>query len=835
MPADLRKSGSWHDRQFDLDYVTYQQYAAPLAPLVDGAQVTVVSRNGKQLIVGGAYYPGLRSTEPPQLTAAQAVALASDLRGGLSSLPDAVRGLATRRSGLRLDPESGRLFYLVATAAPGNNGYQEIDAQNGTLLAAWGGVDQISAGQGVGVKGDTKTLSTSPFGDLTSIVSGHRVLKSTNGNFITYNAGGGSSISGNQVMSDATLGDDDKWSDPTQAAGVDAQYYAALTVQFYSQELGYDWLNDCIVDNPHGTLAWPSEVRSVVHYDNTPNSVPYNNAFWDEQLFYMVYGDGSTVDRPLSAGQDVVSHELSHAVTQCNSNLAYQYQSGALNESFSDIMATAAEFIMEEPNSSNCWRRQGQTGCADWLIGEDLAKTASGAVIRNLADPESEGQPSHFEDRVAQSCSASSSNDYCGVHTNSGIPNHAFYLLANGGRNARCSGPSDPKDDCDVMVPPTTVDHATKIFFSGFKTLTSNATMCDARNSTIAAATVLYPSSVTDIAATILAWQAVGLGDNCDGSITPPAAFTISLSTPTIPLASGNTGSSQLSLDRNTDNTIISFSVDEVGPATVGLSPASNPPNDSSGAQINVTADGNAADGIYPVLVTATGQAQTHYTALSMVIDAEPPSAAVTGVGFVAMATVTTGGSIPLSITWTATDGESGIASKELDHSPNGSGWVSIGTTSPTTYPATFGPHQFQVVATDGVGNDTTSAAFIRSLSAFQETGNGVVYTGTWSTNSQATPWGTTKYSIKRRATATLTFTGNAVVWIAQRGPKRGVANVFVDGVKTHVDLYSSTLAERRVVFMATNLSASQHTITIKVKATYHRPRVDVDGFFVLN
>jgi hypothetical protein len=121
----------------------------------------------------------------------------------------------------------------------------------------------------------------------------------------------------------------------------------------------------------------------------------------------------------------------------------------------------------------------------------------------------------------------------------------------------------------------------------------------------------------------------------------------------------------------------------------------------------------------------------------------------------------------------------------------------------------------------------------VRTLTGFQETA--LTYTGTWSTNTTANPWGTTRYSRQRRATATLTFTGTDVVWIAQRGPKRGVANVFVDGVKTHVDLYSTTLTERRVVFIATGLSPGQHTIKIKVKGTSGRPRVDVDGILVLS
>lgn len=848
VPADLRKTASRHDPNFNLDYVSYQQYAAPLGPLVDGGQVTIVSRNGKQLLVGGAYYPGLRSQRAAGLSAAQALQVAADVRGGLASLPDGIREVATQRTSLRLDPVSGRLFYLVATAAPANNGYQQIDAQTGDLLGAWGGVDQINAGQGVGVKADTKTLTTSPFNVVGALTSndGNYLLKSADGNFITYNANGSNAITTNPVMTDSGNGNNDIWQGASQAAGVDAQYYAALTVQFYSDELGYDWLNDCAVDTdpnpnnqPHGTYGWPYQVRSVVHFDASPNSVPYDNAFWDDQLYYMVYGDGSSTDRPLSAGQDVVSHELSHAVTQCTGNLKYRSESGALNESFSDIMATAAEFIMEEPLSSNCRLRPGQTECGDWLVGEDLARTASGAAIRDLADPGAEGQPSHFADRSFQgwspgSCSAGS--DYCDVHRNSGIPNHAFYLLAHGGRNARCSGPTDPKADCDVVVPPTSLDHATKIWFAGLTTLTGDATMCDARNATIAQASVLYPTSVTDIAATILAWQAVGLGDNCDTSTD----FRVSLSDPTVALQPAGSGTTHLNLVRGGiggDQGDIHYSVDRVGPATVAANPVVNLGPDSSGSEIGITADSNAADGIYPILVTATGVGAPHYTAATFVVDTTGPISSVNSVGFFsgAGAEVSPTGDIDLTITWSASDSASGVASAQLNHSPNGSGWTYVGPGSPIQYSVTAGPHQFQVWAIDAAGNDTTSAAFVRTLTGYQETSGSIVYTGKWLTSTVGTDWGNTKYSTRRRASATLTFTGTSVVWIAQRGPKRGVANVFVDGVKTHVDLYAGSLTERRVVFIASNLAAGTHTIKIKVKATYRRPRVDVDGFFVLS
>ena len=806
---------SWHDARFSLDYRRYQQYAAPLGTFVDDAQLTVVSRAGEQLIVGGAYYPAARSIRPPALSVANALAVAADERGGLNELPQSVRGLATRRAHLRLDPESGSLFYLVATGAPGANRYQQIDAHTGELLDAWSGVDQVSPGQGVGVKGDTKTLTPGTFASVGDLTNGSNQLQSPDGKFVTYNANFSASPNyPTTPMSDT----DNTWTGSAQAAAVDAQYYAALTVEFYRQQFGWDWFDSC-------SDLYGNAVRSVVHYGRD-----YDNAFWDDIRFHMVYGDGSSTDRALSAGQDVVAHELTHGVTQCRADLRYRNQSGALNEAISDIMATASEWTLEEQPSSNCRLAPGQTECADWLLGEDLARTASGAVIRNLADPEAEGQPSHFEDRVFIGTNVDSG----GVHYNSGIINHAYYLLVKGGRNARCSGPTDPHADCDVVVPPTSPDHAQQVFFSAFGMLTYDATMCDARNLIVAAAQTLYPGSVTDLAAVLLAWQAVGLGEAlCDSHND----YAISLADPTIELAPGASGQLQLDLVRHLEAGEINFSVDKVAPATVGSpNPSSNSSGDGS-SQIPVDADSNAADGTYPILVTATGSGEPHYAAAALVIDAGGPTVGVNNVRFVPMTTVTTSGVIPVRVTWSAYDAGSGVASAELDHSPNGTGWLAIpgASSSPTQYDTTAGPHQFQVIATDALGNSATSPALVCSLGEFQESAVTLKYAGSWSTFNSATAWGKTIFSKRRGAAATFTFNGTDVAWIAQRGPKRGVANVFVDGVKTHVDLYSSTLTERRVVFVAAGLAAGPHTIKIVVRATSGRPRVDVDGFFVLS
>ncbi|HEY8145803.1 MAG TPA: M4 family metallopeptidase [Kofleriaceae bacterium] len=108
-------------------------------------------------------------------------------------------------------------------------------------------------------------------------------------------------------------------------------------------------------------------------------------------------------DRVIS--EDVIGHEYTHAVINATSDLFYGYQSGALNESYADVMAELAE-------------NDGM-----WLMGEDTL----GGIIRNLADPPAKGQPDHSFDYVV------TSDDEGGVHSNSGIPNKAAWLITVGG------------------------------------------------------------------------------------------------------------------------------------------------------------------------------------------------------------------------------------------------------------------------------------------------------------------------------------------------------------------------------------------------------------------
>ncbi|MGH9367310.1 MAG: M4 family metallopeptidase [Thermoanaerobaculia bacterium] len=159
-------------------------------------------------------------------------------------------------------------------------------------------------------------------------------------------------------------------------------------------------------------------IDSTVHY-----GVEYDNAFWDGAQMVCGDGDGELFER-FTKSVDVIGHELTHGVTDSEAALEYRDQPGALNESFSDVFGSLVK-----------QRERKQTAAeADWIIGEGLfTLRVRGVGLRSLKSPGTayadpiignDPQPSHLSGYDA------SPEDNGGVHVNSGIPNHAFYLAA---------------------------------------------------------------------------------------------------------------------------------------------------------------------------------------------------------------------------------------------------------------------------------------------------------------------------------------------------------------------------------------------------------------------
>jgi Zn-dependent metalloprotease len=216
------------------------------------------------------------------------------------------------------------------------------------------------------------------------------------------------------------------------------------------------------------------DVVGSLHYDKN-----FNNAYWNSKQ--MVFGDGDGISfDSLANSLDVIAHELTHGVTEFTANFAYNNQSGALNESMSDVFACMVEQ----------WHLDQTSGQGDWILGQTIWPVGrKGAALRSLKAPGTayndpilgkDTQPAHMRDYNTTKA------DNGGVHLNSGIPNHAFYLAATslGGNSWDRAGQVwyktllDPriKPDCSFkQFAELTVDNAHTMFGEAVKDAVRNA------------------------------------------------------------------------------------------------------------------------------------------------------------------------------------------------------------------------------------------------------------------------------------------------------------------------------------------------------------------------
>ncbi|WP_413787108.1 M4 family metallopeptidase [Rossellomorea sp. YZS02] len=358
-----------------------------------------------------------------------------------------------------LAPEPGNWNYFVDAVTGDILGkVNEIhEAGNGAGKpggggGAVGGTDTV--GSGKGVLGDTKSLNTY----LSS--STYYLQDRTRGNGIfTYDASNRTRLPGS-LWADS----DNVFNASYDAAAVDAHYYAGTTYDYYK--------------NTHNRNSYDGNgaaLKSTVHYGRN-----YNNAFWNGQQ--MVYGDGDgSTFVSLSGGLDVIAHELTHAVTDTTADLIYQNESGAINESMSDIFGTLVEF---DANNN-----------PDWEIGEDIyTPNKSGDALRSMSDPAKYGDPDHYSVRYT------GTQDNGGVHINSGIGNKAAYLLSQGGTHY------------GVKVTGIGTAKTGKIYYRALtQYLTPTSNFSQLRSAAVQAATDIYGAGSAEVASVNAAYNAVGV------------------------------------------------------------------------------------------------------------------------------------------------------------------------------------------------------------------------------------------------------------------------------------------------------------------------------------
>jgi Zn-dependent metalloprotease len=239
----------------------------------------------------------------------------------------------------------------------------------------------------------------------------------------------------------------------------------------------------CQVYRRHAIDNRGMNLTALVHYLKN-----YTNAFWDPVEKRIVFGDGNDFFNPFTSALDIIGHEYTHGIIAHEAGLEYRGQPGALNESIADVFGSLIKQYHD-----------GQTADrADWLIGAGIfTAKVNGAALRSMKEPgsafddpvlEKDPQPAHMDYFVR------TKKDSAGVHINSGIPNHAFYLTAmNIGGNAW--------------------ERAGLIWYNTLcdKTLSRTVTFLRFANRTLTHADILFGRSSREREAVRDAWAAVGI------------------------------------------------------------------------------------------------------------------------------------------------------------------------------------------------------------------------------------------------------------------------------------------------------------------------------------
>lgn len=342
-----------------------------------------------------------------------------------------------------------------------------IDANNGEVLKNINEVCSVgpTTARAEDLHGKTQTINTYDNGSSFWLIDASQEMFDDSsvipygekGAIITYNA---RFVEFDETVPHHYQSDNNTWADK---AAVSAHHHAGICYEYYKETFNRNSING------NG-----GNIRSIVNLDLE------DNAGWNG--WGMLYGNGNNLFQrgSLAKALDVAAHEMSHGVIGNSAGLIYSFQSGALNESFADIFGVMVDR-------------------ADWLIGEDVIQSTvfRAGSMRNLADPNnglSKGQPGWQPAHMSQYLNYSDDCEDCdngGVHINSGIPNHAFYLFAtNVGK-----------------------DKAEQVYYAALtQYLTSTSQFIDCRLAVIAAAEQLYGTTVANAAAA--AFDAVGiLGD----------------------------------------------------------------------------------------------------------------------------------------------------------------------------------------------------------------------------------------------------------------------------------------------------------------------------------
>jgi bacillolysin len=462
-----------------------------------GSEIVRDSESGVARAIFGELTSDLAVETTPELSPEEAEARFTSLdAGALSGRPRLVI--------VPTDVGRHRLAYEGVVSSRTGSHRVFIDAASGVEIlrhSEW--QTQSAVGTGRGVLGDTKKLSVLQQGGAFFASDELRPPSLT-----TYDLRGNlpravAVVSAQGLLFPADLASDadNSWTD---AAQVDAHVHAGWTYDYYFKRFGRRGLDDR--DRPIVLLtnAVSQQAALTLSADDLNWAL---NAMWcgtcgPGRMGLMFFGNGLPPGQPLggktytyfAGALDIVAHEMTHGVIESSSRLIYRGESGALNEAFADIMGTSVEFYYHPSGSG--------LGRADYLMGEDISRAAAPGARdgdRSMANPTLFGDPDHYARRYVGAA------DSGGVHHNSGIANHAFYLAVEGGTN-RTSGLTVQG------VGAANREQIERVFYRAFVyLLTPAATFSAARATTIQAARDLYGTGSAAERAVTQAWTAVGV------------------------------------------------------------------------------------------------------------------------------------------------------------------------------------------------------------------------------------------------------------------------------------------------------------------------------------
>lgn len=462
------ESDQWVSIYKDAEIEKYQQYHQGYP--IESAIIIVHHQHSNILLVNGVFYDlktlfqqPLLSSETAQLKAVQALNVVDLLEEDRSKIQPELVILPANAA----EKATAVLTYkvLVRSLKPFQRKMVYLDAQNGSVLQ----VLEMFYTDNVTAKGKTSYYGVKSF--TSDSLSHNTFILRENRKGVqlgVFDCEHGASFAPTKEFSDA----DNDWKDLGEdSVIVDVHWAMEVVLDYYKQ-----YHNRNSYDNQG------SAIRNNVHFLSQ-----YDNAGWVGDGG-MIYGDGYYY-KPL-VSLDVCGHELTHGVTEKSAGLIYSKESGALNESFSDIFGETVE-------------QRTLPGRVKWLLAEDCVKPNTQIALRSMKNPNYLNQPDTYRGAFWTNESA----DNYGVHTNSGVQNYWYYLLVEGGSGSNDNGKS-------FNVQSIGLDKAEQIAYRNLtQYLTPSSNYADAREGAILSAMDLFGLCSNEVKQVVNAWYAVGVGD----------------------------------------------------------------------------------------------------------------------------------------------------------------------------------------------------------------------------------------------------------------------------------------------------------------------------------